>query len=154
MGQPFIIDPDSSQFCIGAVLQQVFRDPDGQIQLHPIAYESKKLTETKQRYSAEERELLGAKYSLNHWRHIVEGSEIHIHTDHASLSVYHQKKPMTRRLGKFMEEIEHYDPQIGYRPGRLQTVSDSLSRISGLREEGEPVSTDSDRFLEIGEGED
>src|SRR5205085_8241234 len=112
--QPFIIDPDSSQHSIGAVLQQTFRDPDGQIRLHPIAYESKKLTETEQRYSAQERELHAAKYSLNHWRHIVEGSEIHIRTDHASLSVYLQKKPMTRRLGKFMEEIEHYDPQIGY----------------------------------------
>src|SRR5579859_4422875 len=153
MGQPFIIDPDSSQFCIGAVLQQAFRDPDGQIRLHPIAYESKKLTETEQRYSTQERELLAAKYSLSHWRHIVEGSEIHIRTDHASLSVYRQKKPMTRRLGKFMEEIEHYDPQIGYRPGRLQTVPDSLSRISSQLEDGEPASTSSDRLLEIGEGE-
>jgi len=152
IGQPFIIDPDSSQHSIGAVLQQAFRDPDGQIRLHPIAYESKKLTETEQRYSAQERELLAAKYSLNHWRHIVEGSEIHIRTDHASLSVYRQKKPMTRRLGKFMEEIEHYDPQIGYRPGRLQTVPDALSRISGQRETGDPASTD--RFFEMEEGED
>jgi hypothetical protein len=59
---------------------------------------------------------------------------------------------MTRRLGKFMEEIEHYDPQIGYRPGRLQTVPDALSRIPGQREEGNPASMD--RFMEIGEGED
>jgi len=88
---------------------------------------------------------------MNHWRHIVEGREIHIRTDHASLSVYRQKKPMTRRLGKFMEEIEHYDPQIGYRPGRLQTVPDALSRIPGQREEGEPASAE--RFLELGEGE-
>jgi transposase InsO family protein len=50
-----------------------------------------------------------------------------------------------------MEEIEHYDPQIGYRPGRLQTVPDALSRIPGQREEGDPASTD--RFMEIEEGE-
>ena len=48
-----------------------------------------------------------------------------------------------------MEESKHYDPQIGYRLGRLQTVLDS---ISGQLEEGEPESTD--RFLEIGDGED
>ena len=152
IGQPFIIDPDSSQHSIGAVLQQAFCDPDSQIRLHPIAYESKKLTETEQRYSAQERKLLAAKYSLNHWRHIVEGSEIHIRTDHASLSVYRQKKPMTRRLGKFMEEIEHYEPQIGYRPGRLQTVPDALSRISGQRETGDSASTD--RFFKMEEGEE
>ena len=51
MGKPFILDPDSSAYCIGAVLQQLFRDPDGQMRLHPIAYESKKLTETEQCYS-------------------------------------------------------------------------------------------------------
>src|ERR1700738_4863013 len=50
-----------------------------------------------------------------------------------------------------MEEIEHYDPQIGYGPGRLQTVPDALSRIPGQREEGDPASTD--RFMEIEEGE-
>src|SRR6202035_3832910 len=151
MGQPFIIDPDSSQYCIGAVLQQSFKDPDDQIRLHPIAFKSKKLTEREHNYSAQERELLAVKHALNHWRHIVEGSEIHIRTDHASLDVYRQKRPMTRRLGKFMEEIEHYDPQIGYRPGRLQTVPDALSRIPGQREEGDPASTD--RFMEIEEGE-
>jgi hypothetical protein len=39
MGQPFIIDTDSSQYYLGAVLQQTFRDPDDQIRLHPIAYD-------------------------------------------------------------------------------------------------------------------
>ena len=85
MGQPFIIDPDSSQYSIGAVLQLSFQDPDGRTRLHPIAYESKKLTETEQRYATQEKELLAAKYALNHWRHFVEGSEIHIRTDHESL---------------------------------------------------------------------
>jgi len=55
MEHPFIIDPDSSLYCVGAVLQQSFRDPDGQIRLHPIAFESKKLTKTEQCYSAQER---------------------------------------------------------------------------------------------------
>lgn len=83
----------------------VFRDPDDQIRLHPIAFESKKLTETEQNYSTQERELLAVKHALNYWRHIVEGSEIHIRTDHASLSVYRQKRPMTRRLGKWRLSI-------------------------------------------------
>jgi hypothetical protein len=85
MGSLFVIDPDSSQFTIGAVLQQYFLDPDGKWRLHPIAFLSKKLTETESRYSAQEREMLAAKYSLDHWRHIVEGSEIVIRSDHQSL---------------------------------------------------------------------
>jgi hypothetical protein len=34
--------------------------------LHPVAYKSKKLTETESRYSAQEREMVAAKYALDH----------------------------------------------------------------------------------------
>jgi len=146
IGQPFIIDPDSSQYSIGAVLQQSFEDNGKKHRLHPIAYESKKLTETEQNYSTQERELLAVKHALNHWRHIVEGSEIHVRTDHQSLSAF-RSKTRTRRMERFIGEIEHYDPKIRYRPGPLQTVPDALSRIRGQQEEGEPASMD--RFLEI-----
>ena len=148
IGKPFIIDPDSSQYCIGAVLQQSFEDGDRKQRLHPIAYESKKLTETEQNYSTQERELLAVKHALNHWRHIVEGSEIYVRTDHQSLSTF-RSKTRTRRMERFIGEIEHYDPKITYRPGPLQTIPDALSRIPGQREEGEPASAD--RFLEIEE---
>jgi RNase H-like domain found in reverse transcriptase/Reverse transcriptase (RNA-dependent DNA polymerase) len=52
MSKSFILDPDASQFRIGAVLQQYFEDPDGKQRLHPVAFESKKLTPTEQRYSS------------------------------------------------------------------------------------------------------
>jgi len=103
MGRPFIIDPDSSQYCISAVLQQSFQDPDRKTRLHPIAYESKKLTETEQRHVTQEKELLMAKYTLNHWRHFVEGSEIHIRMDHENLRVYRTNRLMTKRIGKIHE---------------------------------------------------
>ncbi|HTS08815.1 MAG TPA: reverse transcriptase domain-containing protein [Candidatus Eisenbacteria bacterium] len=146
MAKPFILDPDSSAYRIGAVLQQYAEDLDGKQRLHPIAYESKKLTPTEQRYSSQERELLAAKYALNHWRHLLEGSEITIRTDHESLKVYRTKRPMTKRLARFMDEVEHYDPTIVYRPGKLQVVPDALSRMAG-QSEGEPA--DTDRFMAI-----
>ena len=40
MSKPFVLDPDSSQYVVGAVLQQEFLDPDGKYRLHPIAYEA------------------------------------------------------------------------------------------------------------------
>src|SRR5437773_3944386 len=54
---------------------------------------------------------------------------------------------MTPRLIRFMQNIEHYNPLFTYRRGILQTVPDSLSRMPGLREEGEP--TDMERFYSI-----
>ena len=54
---------------------------------------------------------------------------------------------MTPRLIRFMQDIEHYNPLFTYRRGILQTVPDSLSRMPGLREEGEPA--DTERFYTI-----
>ena len=142
IGDDFYIDPDASQLAIGAVLLQYFSDPDGKRRLHPIAYESKKLSETEQCYSTQERELLAAKYALDHWRYIVEGSKIFIRSDHESLRTYRTKNPMTRRLTRFMNDIEHFDPTFIYRPGHLQKVPDALSRMPGLIEEGDPADTE------------
>ena len=142
IGVLFVIDPDSSQFTVGGVLQQYFLDPDGKWRLHPIAYLSKKLTETESRYSAQEREMLAAKYALDHWRHIIEGSEILIRSDHQSLQTFRTKKHMTPRLVRFMQDIEHYNPVFTYRRGLLQKVPDALSRMPGLREEGDPADTE------------
>ena len=43
-----------------------------------------------------------------------------------------------------MDEVEHYDPTIVYRPGKLQVVPDAFSRMAGQLE-GEPA--DIDRFI-------
>jgi len=141
IGDDFYVDPDASQLAIGAALLQYFLDPDGKKRLHPIAFESKKLTETEQRYTTQERELLAAKYALDHWRYIIEGSPIFIRSDHESLKTYRTKNPMTKRLVRFINDIEHFDPKFIYRPGHLQKVPDSLSRMPGLKEEGDPADT-------------
>lgn len=137
----FYVDPDASQIAIGAALLQYFLDPDGKRRLHPVAFESKKLTETKQRYTTQERELLATKYVLDHWRYIIEGSRIFIRSDHESLQSYRTKNPMTKRLVHFINDIEHFDPKFIYHPDHLQKIPDALSRMPGLKEEGDPVDT-------------
>ena len=141
IGDDFYVDPDASQIAIGAALLQYFLDPDGKRRLHPVAFESKKLTETEQRYMTQERELLAAKYALDHWRYIIEGSRIFIRSDHESLQSYRTKNPMTKRLVRFIKDIEYFDPKFIYRPGHLQKVPDALSRMPGLKEEGDPADT-------------
>jgi len=53
---------------------------------------------------------------------------------------------MTKRLARFMDEVEHYDPTIVYQPGKLQVVPDALSRMAGQLE-GAPA--DTHRFMAI-----
>ena len=139
IGDKFYIDLDASQLAIKAVLLQYFSDSDGKQRFHPVAYESKKLSKTEQRYSAQERELLAAKYALDHWRYIIERSKISIRSDYESLRTYRSKNPMTKRLVKFMHDIEHFDLIFIYRPGHLQKVPDALSRMPSFIKEGDPA---------------
>ena len=48
---------------------------------------------------------------------------------------------MTKRLTRFLGDIEHFDPTFQYRPGPLQIVPDAAVTMPGLQEEGEPADT-------------
>lgn len=97
--------------------------------LHPIGFESRKLTDTEQRYSAQEREMLAVCYALEHWRSIIEGTRIVVRTDHESLKYFRSTKIMTRRMAKFLDIVETFDPIIIYKPGAEQQAVDALSRM-------------------------
>jgi hypothetical protein len=139
---PFVLDTDASGQNIGAVLQQ---DPNGETidkdfnleqfsktvknaNLKPIAYESRKLSKTKQNYSAQERELLAIVHALKHFRGYIEGSPILVRTDHESLKYFKTQRHVNRRLARFVDEIEFFNVHIIYRPGPEQMAADALSR--------------------------
>ncbi len=75
---PTVLESDASQRFIGAALLQphMSTTKTHQFILHPIAYFSKKLTETQQCYSAQERELHRILLAIQHWRHWIEGGAI------------------------------------------------------------------------------
>lgn len=128
-GAPSVIDTDASLTCIGAVLQQAFRNADtGKNELHPVAYESHKLSDTQRNYSAQERELLAVVYALTTWRSWIEGTEIVVRTDHQSLSGLRSKAEIPPRVNRFLDLIEHFSPTIHYRKGKLNHLPDWLSR--------------------------
>lgn len=138
----FVIDTDASGDAIGGILHQAaedFKEGKGaearfrfkESQLHPIAYESRRMSPTEQRYSAQEREMLAIDYCLQKWRGYVEGSPIVVRTDHESLKYFLTQKHLGRRLARFADNIAHFDVKIIYRPGRNQLAADALSRRPG-----------------------
>lgn len=68
---------DSSNIAIGAVLQQWKNNI-----VEPLAYFSKKLSQTERKYSTFDRELLAVYSSIKHFRHFLEGREFVVLTDH------------------------------------------------------------------------
>ncbi|SAM00569.1 hypothetical protein [Absidia glauca] len=124
MTKPFRIETDASDFGIGAVLLQE--------NVHgvwcPLAFESKKLSSAEQSYPAQERELLAILHALRTWRCLIEGQDFVVFTDHLPLRYFRTQTKPTNRLIRWMAEIEAFDPDIQYKPGKDNDVADILSR--------------------------
>ncbi|GFS55035.1 retrovirus-related Pol polyprotein from transposon 297 [Trichonephila clavipes] len=78
---------DASNFAIGSVLQQ-FEAGNWK----PISFFSKKLTDAQKNYSTYDRELLGIYLSVKKFKHLLEGQNFVIYTDHKPITyAFHQK---------------------------------------------------------------
>ena len=125
--KPFVIETDASDFAIGSCLLQ--RAEDGK--LHPVAYESRKLSDAQMRYPVHEKELLAIKQALLGWhRYLNNGHRIMIYTDHKSLKYMNTVKRPSARLTRWIDEFQMYDLDIRYQPGVKAIVPDALSRRS------------------------
>ena len=127
MSKPFKVETDASDYGIGCVISQ--EDNNGN--WRPIAFESKKLSKAEQSYPAQERELLGILHALRTWRCLIDGNKYTVYTDHLPLKYFRTQTKPTPRLVRWISELELYDPDIQYKPGKENDVADVLSRIGG-----------------------
>nr|CDS27572.2 gag pol polyprotein [Hymenolepis microstoma] len=125
-GTRLVLKTDSSQVAVGAVLQKVVR---GETQ--PLSFFSKKLTTTEAQYSTFDRELIAIYLAVKHFRHILEGRQFTIFTDHKPLiyavraAADHHSPRETRHLdfiAQFANDIRHID-------GTSNVVADAMSRL-------------------------
>lgn len=72
--------------------------------------------------------LLAITYVLRHFRELILGYKIEVHTDHSALTTaLHGRDPHGRRA-RAIEVLAEYDVTIVYLPGRQNVVADALSR--------------------------
>ncbi|XP_052743759.1 uncharacterized protein LOC112047118 isoform X1 [Bicyclus anynana] len=125
-----ILMTDASDSCVGSALHQHVNN-----KLEPLGFFSKKLTETQKRYSTYDRELLAIYMGIKHFRHMVEGRELTILTDHRPLTFALTKKvspsDSPRRLRQ-LDFISQFCDSIKYIEGDKNTVADALSRINEI----------------------
>ena len=98
----------------------------------PVCYASRALTEAESRYSNIERELLAAMWSLEHFNHYIEGSNVTLQTDHKPLVSIWSKSINTAspRIQRLLLRMSRYNVKLEYIAGRHNVIADALSRIS------------------------
>ena len=117
--EQFEIYTDASTRQLGAVIVQKNR---------PIAFFTRKLTPTQQKYSITELELLSIVETLKEFKGILWGQRIKVYTDHLNLT--RDALGLTSdRVYRWRLLLEEFGPEIAYIKGIHNTVADALSRL-------------------------
>jgi transposase InsO family protein len=123
---PYHVVCDASDFAVGAMLAQL--DSDGRER--PIAFASKRLTETESRYSATEREGLAVVFAVKKFRQHILGRPTVVVTDHAALRQLYTTKDPVGRISRWVVLLMEYNLTFVHRPGTENRIADALSRLA------------------------
>ena len=120
-----VLVSDTSKIACGSALYQ---EQKGRYRL--IAYFSKKLPLSAQRYSISELELTGIYANVTAFKHLLRNSNFTLYCDHSALVhiMNGKKEPPTLRLKKLIENLSDYNFDIKFLRGKDMFVSDFLSR--------------------------
>lgn len=123
----FVLHVDASDSAIGAALSQLVNKS-----LEPLGFYSKKLSNAQQKYSTYDRELLAMYQGVKHFRHMLEGREFTIFTDHKPLTYAFEQstEKATPRQVRHLDFVGQFSTKIKHITGENNSVADWLSRIS------------------------
>jgi hypothetical protein len=121
-----IVETDASDYALAAILS--LYTPDGE--LHPVAFHSRSFSSAELNYDVHDKELLAIYEAFRHWRQYLEGSgdPVDVFTDHKNLEYFSTTKLLTRRQVRWSEYLAQFNLVIRYRPGKLGTKPDALTR--------------------------
>jgi chemotaxis protein histidine kinase CheA len=123
--KPFVIHADASDVAVGCVLSQ--EDSTGNA-LVPIAFASKKFSDTERRWGASVREAYSVLYSLGHWEYMIWGHEITLYSDNNPLHFIAQSASSSPKLTRWSLALQRYQVTVKPIRGSSNLVADMLSR--------------------------
>ena len=123
---PLTLFVDASDVGVGGVVQQLVNDT-----WQPLAFFSKRLQPAETKYSTFGRELLAAYLSVKHFRHMLEGRNFTLFTDHKPLTYALKSKPdrHSPREIRHLDFVSQFTSDIRHVSGKDNIPADALSRI-------------------------
>ena len=127
---PIIVETDASDYALAAILS--VQETNGDV--HPVAFHSRTFSATELNYDVHDKELLAIFDAFKIWRHYLEGSTfpVDVVTDHKNLEYFSTTKILSRRQARWSEFLSGFNMVIRFRPGRLGTKPDALTRRPDL----------------------
>jgi hypothetical protein len=123
--KPFFMFFDSSQLTsLGGVLCQLGVDGD----LHPVAFESRKLTDAEKRYPVHELETLAFVHCLKQWRVYLHALKFFVYTDNRSIETIITNRNPSLRVIRWIDWLQSYQFDIRHIPRAKNTVADAMSK--------------------------
>jgi len=124
-----VLHVDASNFSVGAALHHVNNG-----QLEPLGFFSKRMNDRQKRYSTYDRELLAIYQSIKHFKHMIEGRNCTVLTDHKPITFAFAQNPekASPRQLNHLDFIGQYTTDIRHISGKDNIVADWLSRIESV----------------------
>jgi hypothetical protein len=121
-----ILETDASDYAIAAILNIITEEKE----IHPVAFHSRTLNSSELNYDTHDKELLAIFEAFRTWRRYLEGSAkpISVITDHKNLEYFSTTKLLSRRQARWSEKLAPFNFVIRFRPGKLGTKPDALTR--------------------------
>ena len=138
-GKPFLLEMDASGKGLGAVLSQ--KQSDGRY--HPIAYASRIMMETEQRYHSNKQEFLALKWAVTEQFHEYlspygkNRNEFVVRTDNNPLTYIFSSANLDAAGQRWVAQLASYNFALEYQKGKDNTVADFLSRLDDCLPAGE-----------------
>lgn len=124
----FVIQSDASDKGMGAVLLQ----RDDKNNEFVIEYASKAFNKCELRYPTIKKEAKALSWSIKKFHHYLFGRKFLLESDHRPLQWLMSKRDTMGSLGRMALELQQYDFDIAYIPGKQNIVADALSRVYNI----------------------
>ena len=121
---PLAIMADASNEAVGGVLNQSCNNA-----WQPLGFFSKTLDKAQRKYSTFDRELVAIYLTVKHFRHLLEGRQFTIFTDHKPLIyAFKSNTEKSPRQSNHLTYIAQFFTDIHHVDGKKNVVADTLSR--------------------------